>query len=216
MLDHPATTSVPTLRAGTFRLQRRDDRWTWSDGMFAVHGFAPGEVVPTTELLLHHTAPAVRSRLATLLAFDAPLETFVSVHTLRDARARDRVVALLVDREGEDDEVLVGVLVDLTDHARRVASVAAGRAIEHEVAGTAAVDQAVGVVAAATGLPVDAAEAALRAWAQSEGQDLALAAGVLRSLVVAGGPDAVREALAAADAAGDATAGDGLDRRATG
>ena len=31
--------------------------WWWSDEMYAIHGFAPGEVVPTTALLHAHKHP---------------------------------------------------------------------------------------------------------------------------------------------------------------
>ncbi|GIG29690.1 ANTAR domain-containing protein [Cellulomonas marina] len=207
MLEPATPDTVPgdTLRAGAFRLDRTAQRWTWSDAVYLIHGFAPGEVVPTTDLVLAHVEPAARDVLAQRFAAGAPFEPFVSVHALRDARSRERIVALLADRPGagpvagpdgatdggrgvgtdgaSDEDVVVGQLVDLTEHARRTAADAAGRAIERAVAGTAVVDQAVGVLMAAAGLGPDEARRALEAWAASAGHELALAARALRSMV---------------------------------
>ncbi len=53
---HPDIPRIGPL-AGSFTWDLPDDRWWWSEEMFVIHGFAPGEVVPTTDLLLLPQAP---------------------------------------------------------------------------------------------------------------------------------------------------------------
>ena len=43
--------------AGRFTYRPVTDTWTWSDGIFRIHGFEPGEVVPTTALVMAHIHP---------------------------------------------------------------------------------------------------------------------------------------------------------------
>ena len=43
--------------AGRFTYRPATDSWTWSEGMFRLHGYEPGEVVPTTALVMHHMHP---------------------------------------------------------------------------------------------------------------------------------------------------------------
>jgi hypothetical protein len=42
---------------GFFTYSVLDDRWSWSDGMYLLHGYEAGEVLPSTELLLEHEHP---------------------------------------------------------------------------------------------------------------------------------------------------------------
>ena len=42
---------------GRFSFDVGSDRWWWSDELFDIYGFAPGSVVPTTELVLSHVHP---------------------------------------------------------------------------------------------------------------------------------------------------------------
>jgi hypothetical protein len=43
--------------AGSFRYHAREDRWEWSDEVAVVHGYEPGTVNPTTELVPSHKHP---------------------------------------------------------------------------------------------------------------------------------------------------------------
>ena len=45
---------------GSYQYTAGDDTWQWSDGIYAIHGFHRGEVVPTTALLLSHAHAADR------------------------------------------------------------------------------------------------------------------------------------------------------------
>lgn len=44
-------------RVGRFEYRYDTDTWTWSDTVARIHGYEPGEVEPTTELVLSHKHP---------------------------------------------------------------------------------------------------------------------------------------------------------------
>ena len=43
------------------------DRWEWSDVVARMHGYEPGTVTPTTELILAHKHPDDRQHVAMLI-----------------------------------------------------------------------------------------------------------------------------------------------------
>jgi hypothetical protein len=47
---------------GSYQCAAGDGTCQWSDGIYAIHGFHRGEVVPTTTLLLSHAHAADRRR----------------------------------------------------------------------------------------------------------------------------------------------------------
>jgi hypothetical protein len=42
---------------GYFTYDVEDDHWSWSDGMYELHGYEPREVSASTELMLKHKHP---------------------------------------------------------------------------------------------------------------------------------------------------------------
>ena len=56
-----------TLQVGEFRFWFLPQRWEWSDEVALMHGYAPGTVTPTTELLLSHKHPEDRQHVQELL-----------------------------------------------------------------------------------------------------------------------------------------------------
>ncbi|MCK8647276.1 PAS and ANTAR domain-containing protein [Mycobacterium colombiense] len=54
-------------RAGTFSFFFDDQRWEWSDPVQRMHGYVPGSVTPTTELVLFHKHPDDRDRVAAVV-----------------------------------------------------------------------------------------------------------------------------------------------------
>lgn len=74
-------------RVGGFRYSRVRDEWEWSDNVASMHGYRPGEVVPTTELLLLHKHPDDRRYVAqTLDAIRTAGRPFSSRHGIGDAK----------------------------------------------------------------------------------------------------------------------------------
>ncbi|MDR2279712.1 MAG: PAS domain-containing protein, partial [Gordonia sp. (in: high G+C Gram-positive bacteria)] len=54
-------------RVGRFRYWFDADRWEWSDEVAVMHGYRPGDVTPTTELMMSHKHPADRESFAQLV-----------------------------------------------------------------------------------------------------------------------------------------------------
>src|SRR5690349_7168362 len=70
---------------GSFRFWFADQRWEWSDEVAALHGYEPGTVEPTTELLLEHKHPDDREQVATTIARSIEqAEPFCSRHRIID------------------------------------------------------------------------------------------------------------------------------------
>ena len=57
------------LKVGSFRFWFLGQRWEWSDEVALMHGYEPGSVVPTTELLLSHKHPDDRAHVQDLLDY---------------------------------------------------------------------------------------------------------------------------------------------------
>ncbi|OBF17337.1 PAS and ANTAR domain-containing protein [Mycobacterium kubicae] len=55
-------------RVGWFRFYFADQRWEWSDQVQQMHGYEPGTVTPTTELVLSHKHPDDRDQVAAAIA----------------------------------------------------------------------------------------------------------------------------------------------------
>ncbi|BBZ34646.1 PAS and ANTAR domain-containing protein [Mycolicibacterium confluentis] len=114
------------LSVGSFRFWFLSQRWEWSDRVARMHGYEPGTVTPTTELLLSHKHPEDRQHVQELL--DKALHSggsFSSRHRFIDTAGQEHAVLVLADRMVDDRGAVVGTegyYVDLTptvDQARR-------------------------------------------------------------------------------------------------
>jgi len=83
-------------RVGWFRFFFDDQRWEWSDEVQRIHGYEPGSVIPTTELVLSHKHPDDRRRVA------ASIEDMVS-HRHAEFSNRHRII----DTHGGVHEIVV-------------------------------------------------------------------------------------------------------------
>ncbi|UZN03919.1 PAS and ANTAR domain-containing protein [Cellulomonas sp. S1-8] len=148
----------PRPTTARLRLQA-DGTWWWSDACFLLHGFAVGEVVPTTELVLAHVHPEDRDTWWETLR-SASGDGAHAIVRLRDAAGRPLQVVGVARRT--DDAAVDVLLVDLT----RVVAAEGGRLATEQITAAAAsratIEQATGVAAAAYGLDVDAAFTLLR------------------------------------------------------
>jgi hypothetical protein len=144
--------------------------WTWTEEMFAMYGFAPGEVVPSGALMLTHVDPEEVS--GARLAFKKALldgAPYASYHHLVDAGGRRRTVLVtgwgrLNDR-GEVVE-LGGIMLDLTEVVRTDIQVEVGAAVRGVTEHRAAIEQAKGMLMLAFGLRPDDAFGLLRTHSQ--------------------------------------------------
>ncbi|OBF41817.1 antitermination regulator [Mycobacterium sp. ACS1612] len=109
-------------RIGWFRYFFDEDRWEWSPEVERLHGYEPGTVNPTTELVLSHKHPDDFRQVAdTIDMIRRRRQAFRSRHRIRDAHGNVHFVAVLGDElRNESGEVVgtYGFYVDLTAEER--------------------------------------------------------------------------------------------------
>lgn len=184
----------PRQRIGRYRLDLGTGRWWWSDETFLMHGFRPGEVVPTTELVLAHKHPDDRDRVRSVLeTARATGEPFSSMHRIMDARGRERSLVVVGQgrRSPHDGQVaeLVGYFVDVTDVVARQAQARAEAEIRAAGTTRGPIEQAKGVVAMVHGVSPDEAFEVLRRASNDRNVALRDLAGEVVGTAWAGGPD---------------------------
>jgi hypothetical protein len=135
--------------------------WWWSPQLFALHGYAPGEVSPSTELLLTHKHPQDRSRTeGTLRGVLATGQPFCCRHRVIDTAGQVRHVLSIGEAvRGDDGKVVAvkGYFVDLTDGLGGVLAEAAWAAEQHRGEPRAVIEQAKGLLVGAYWMPPEAA-----------------------------------------------------------
>src|SRR6201993_5454793 len=138
-------------RVGRFKFFLDGQRWEWSDAVAGIHGYEPGAVVPTTELLLQHKHRDDRARVAVVLDGVLSGEPFSSRHRIIDTAGRTHWVIVVGDVMRDEAGALIGTTgfyVDVTESLQSditsvVSDVAAARA---------EIEQAKGVLMAAYGI----------------------------------------------------------------
>ena len=95
--------------AGWFKFYFTDQRWEWSDQVQRMHGYEPGTVTPTTDLVLSHKHPDDRGQVAATI--DQILHTrqaFSTRHRIIDAGGNVRHVVVVGDRLFDDHGDVIG------------------------------------------------------------------------------------------------------------
>ncbi|MGK8523311.1 PAS and ANTAR domain-containing protein [Nocardia asteroides] len=105
------TTAAPLGQpaVGSFRFWFVTRRWEWSPEVYRMHGYRPGEIEPTTELLLAHKHPDDRTHVAETItrAIDHG-EPFSSRHRFIDLSGQEHTVLVVADRILDDAGTPVG------------------------------------------------------------------------------------------------------------
>ena len=105
-------------RVGWFRFYFDDDRWEWSPQVERMHGYLPGSVTPTTEMVLAHKHPDDYRHIAdTLDLIRQSRQPFSSRHRIIDAQGRVHHVVVVGDLLREVDGTVMathGYYVDVT------------------------------------------------------------------------------------------------------
>lgn len=105
-------------RVGRFKFFLDGRRWEWSDAVARMHGYQPGEVEPSTELLLHHKHPEDRERVAAVLERVMRGEPFSSRHRIIDTAGRTHCVVVAGEPMVGDGGAVTGTsgyYIDVTD-----------------------------------------------------------------------------------------------------
>jgi PAS domain S-box-containing protein len=96
-------------RAGWFRFYFADQRWEWSEQVQRLHGYEPGSVTPTTDLVLAHKHPDDRGQVAATI--DQILNThkaFSTRHRIIDTKGNVRYVVVVGDQLYNDQGAVIG------------------------------------------------------------------------------------------------------------
>lgn len=157
--------------SGEFSYDVLLDRWWWSDEVYVMHGFTPGQVVPTTALLLSHKHPDDRERAAAVLtAAISESGQFCCRHRILDAKRRVRTVVTLghaVVHEMSGRVVrIVGSFVDLTRSEHISVAGAVQVALDGASAARAVIEQAKGALMITHGFTAEEAFVLLRHTSQ--------------------------------------------------
>lgn len=179
-----------------------DDHWSWSEGLYELHGHEPFAVAATTELMLQHKHPDDALRAFEVLeSAISDGRPFSCYHRIIDAASRVRSVLSvgrgLIGADGRVEQV-TGYFVDLTS-VRDPEVASEGDAMLVRVAETRSmVERAKGIVMVAHGCDDAAAFAVLRVHAAQRGMRVSdLAQRLVDEIATRPLPevDACREAL---------------------
>ncbi len=156
---------------GSFRFWFVGQRWEWSDELARMHGYEPGTVEPTTELLLSHKHPDDRSHVQDLL--DRALlsrSSFSSRHRFIDTAGVEHDAIVVADRVSDANGVVVGTAgyyLDLTATFVENRQVALDAALPDLFEARAVIEQAKGILMAIYRVSPEQAFGVLR-WRSQE------------------------------------------------
>jgi PAS domain S-box-containing protein len=109
-------------RVGWFRYYFDEDRWEWSPQVEKMHGYLPGSITPTTEMVLAHKHPDDYQHIAhTLQLIRQTRQAFSSRHRIIDVQGRVHHVVVVGDLLREDNETVIGThgfYIDVTPAER--------------------------------------------------------------------------------------------------
>lgn len=143
-------------RVGRFRYWLGEQRWEWSDTVARMHGYEPGTVTPSTELLLQHKHPEDRAQVAEVLERVVEGEPFSSRHRIIDTGGQEHWVIVVGDRMLDDAGTVTGTAgfyVDVTNVLQADVSAAVSEVAESR----AVIEQAKGVLMVAYGISAERA-----------------------------------------------------------
>jgi hypothetical protein len=166
-----ADADVTNMSVGAFRFWFVGQRWEWSDEVARMHGYEPGSVTPTTELLLSHKHPDDRDHVQDLL--DRALHSkssFSSRHRFLDTGGKVHDAIVVADRMLDDTGAVVGsagYYVDLTETFDENRQEILDEALPDLFEARAVIEQAKGVLMAIYRISADQAFGVLR-WRSQE------------------------------------------------
>jgi hypothetical protein len=178
--DHPATDGQAVRaidkaliggapqRVGRFEYRYDTDSWTWSDTVAQMHGYEPGDVHPTTELVMSHKHPDDLARVKGLLHQSAA--PFSSRHRIRTVAGETRYVVVVGDAVTDADHRVVatrGFYIDITESFNADLQESISDKLEAIVSHREVIEQAKGMLMAIYQLNADAAFGILR-WRSQE------------------------------------------------
>jgi ANTAR domain/PAS fold len=167
----PAKLDAANIGVGAFRFWFVGQRWEWSDEVARMHGYEPGSVVPTTEILLAHKHPEDRDHVQDLL--DRALHaksSFSSRHRFIDTAGNVHDAIVVADRMADETGAVVGTAgyyIDLTATFVETRQVALDEALPDLFEARAVIEQVKGILMAIYRISPEQAFSVLR-WRSQE------------------------------------------------
>jgi PAS domain S-box-containing protein len=158
----------PPQRVGRFEYHYASDSWSWSDTVARIHGYEPGTVQPTTDLVLSHKHPDDLAQVKGLLKQSAA--PFSSRHRIRTTNGDERKVVVVGDAVlNQDGQVVAtrGFYIDVTDAANAEIQDALGDELQAIVGNREVIEQAKGMLMIIYNLDAGAAFQLLK-WRSQE------------------------------------------------
>jgi len=164
----PSSTGRPT---GRFSFDVLSGKWQWDEDVYRIHGYVPGTVEPTTELVLASKHPDDRERVRALIErISREGGPFSISYRLIAADGVERRVVLVGEGalcDPDDVTTLDGYYIDLTADFEEESEEHAAAAVEASAEHRAAIEQAKGALMLAYGLDSEQAFAMLRWWSRN-------------------------------------------------
>lgn len=137
---------------GSFRFLVRTGKCEWSDGLYRIHAYTRGEIVPTKELILAHKHPedrdASRHFIATLARDGGQGSNF---HRIIDSKGKEHRVLTVAEADRNDTgqvSAIHGLMIDLTRAMAIESGHAAADALANAYASREVIEQAKGILMA--------------------------------------------------------------------
>ncbi|BCI80591.1 hypothetical protein MTY66_22160 [Mycolicibacterium sp. TY66] len=130
---------------GRFQFFVAEQRWVWSDEVARMHGYRPGQVQPTTELLLSHKHPDDRAKVADILQRVQSGGLFSSRHRIVDVHGQTHWMVVVSDHLTDSAGKVIGTqgyYIDVTASLQSDLTAAMGHVVESR----AAIEQAKGIL----------------------------------------------------------------------
>ncbi|MGW6332493.1 PAS and ANTAR domain-containing protein [Nocardia rhamnosiphila] len=142
----------PLQRVGGFWFYAEGQRWEWSDEVAALHGYGPGEVELSVELLLKHKHPDDRDHVAEVLSGVVEAgRPYCSRHRILDAGGAEHDVLVVSDQMRDGSGVSVGTMgfyIDVSETAASIRAQVIEEAMPEIVEARSVIEQAKGAVMA--------------------------------------------------------------------
>jgi PAS domain S-box-containing protein len=158
-------------RVGWFRFYFADRRWEWSEEVQRIHGYEPGSVNPTTELVLAHKHPEDRGQVAATI--DQILNThqaFSTRHRIIDTGGKVRHIVVVGDELLDDQGDVIGThgfYIDVSPRSEQANEDIVTAKLAEISENRASIEQAKGMLMLVYDISADAAFNLLR-WLSQE------------------------------------------------
>lgn len=159
-------------RVGWFRFYFADERWEWSPQVERMHGYEPGTVKPTTDLVLSHKHPDDYGQVAaTLDEIRRTSGTFSTRHRIIDTSGGIHHVVVVGDQLYESGSGKVigthGFYVDVTPSMKERQDEMVTEAVAEIAEARSAIEQTKGMLMVIYGISADSAFELLK-WRSQE------------------------------------------------